>query len=42
MARVSLNHLMYVRYSHTDLVASRKFFLDFGFTIVDETEERIL
>lgn len=42
MARVSLNHLMYVRYSHTDLHASRKFFLDFGFTIVSESKERVL
>ena len=40
--RVKLNHLMYARYHHNDVSASRKFLLDFGFTIVQETKDKIL
>ena len=39
--RVKLNHLMYVRYKHTDVLIVHKFLLDFGFAVVKETADKI-
>jgi len=39
--RVNLNHLMYVRYKHTDLLIAHKLLLDFGFDVVKKTANMI-
>ena len=40
--KVAIDHLMYVRYRHTDIKQTHKFLLDFGFIVVQEEKDRIL
>ena len=39
--RVNLNHLMYVRYKHTDVLTTHKFLLDVDLDVVKETADKI-
>lgn len=40
--RITLDHLMYSRYKHTDIGETDKFLQDFGFTVVHQEAGRVL